>query len=261
MTQKWYQKTSVQAALVSGGFLLIATLIGGMFGLFKPSPPNIDERFSAAEDQLLGAIPETPYHRSTIDQTKQDSIRSLIRTVEKLYEEGATVSSAETFYRMGNYYFSVGDYKRAIELYKRALQLRPDWEKPRIALGLTYQSIGKWKEALAAYQAAGPLESRVEDSIVRLRDRMNRAMVLLNIGGTYMSREDYKNAALYCEKSIALHPTSSAYRTAALAYEKLGDNKKEYVSLTRFIELQETYGGESEETRAARRRLKVLEKK
>lgn len=58
MSQKWYKKTGVQTALVTGLFLLLSTIIAGIFGVFqKKDNFTFNGKSRPLDERMLQSLP------------------------------------------------------------------------------------------------------------------------------------------------------------------------------------------------------------
>jgi tetratricopeptide (TPR) repeat protein len=216
---------------------------------------SMQQKLDSLEKKLLEKVPEEIYPLKQLAPTELDEVGTIARSIEELFDEGAVISNAETYYRLGNYQFTIANYERAISLYRQAIQIHPVGQKPYLALGLAYEELGNWSEAMDAYRSADRLNP----------SPMDLASVLHNLAATYAAREDFQKAALSYERAIALaeqyhHPTPYLYKGAAALYERLNDRVQEHRSLKKFIELSEQLGiTNKSEMQVAKRRVEFLE--
>lgn len=194
----------------------------------------------------------------------QEQINQLSENERKLFDaldeqtqchDDIEVSAAETYYRTGNIFFVTQQYYRAIELYDKAISIRPDWPKPYLLKGMTFEQLGEWDKAREVYRLADRLAGP---------DVLAFASSLLNLAHCNFALGRFREAVLLCDRVMFLVPfdlspvyAQSATRLAASAYQQLGDVKKEAEYLARFVE---TVDKESTERVAAIRRLKEIEK-
>jgi tetratricopeptide (TPR) repeat protein len=132
--------------------VLPAALISGIFGLLNAS---LEQRPEGLEDRLKNSTPENPYKMTDLAPEREQDIRSTVEALEQLFEKGAAISQVETFYRMDNYYYATENYKKAIELYENATEIRPDWAKSHIAMGINFEALRDFNRAAESYKAAG----------------------------------------------------------------------------------------------------------
>jgi len=150
------------------------------------------------------------------------------------YHDDIEVSAAETYYRTGNVFFVTQQYHQAIELYDKAISSLPDWSKPYLLKGMTFEQLGEWDKAREVYRLADRLAGP---------DQLAFASSLLNLAHCNFALGKFRETALLCDRVMFLVPfelspvyTQSATRLAASAYQRLGDAKKEAEYLTRFTE-------------------------
>lgn len=156
--------------------------------------------------------------------------------------------------RTGNVFFVTQRYRQAIELYDKAISIRPDWPKPYLLKGMTFEQLGEWDKAREVYRLADRLAE--PDNILAF------ASSLLNLAHCNFALGKLRETVLLCDRVMFLVPfeispvyAQSATRLAASAYQQLGDVEKEAEYLTRFTEIVDKA---SAERAAALRRLKEL---
>lgn len=171
------------------------------------------------------------------------------------YHDDIENSAAETYYRTGNIFFVTQQYHRAIELYDKAISIRPDWPKPYLLKGMTFEQLGEWDKAREVYRLADWLAGP---------DILAFASSLLNLAHCNFALGKFRETVLLCDRVMSLVPfelspvyAQSATRLAASAYQQLGDVKKEAEYLARFTE---TVDKDSTERVAALWRLKEIER-
>ena len=244
MTQRWYNKASVQTALASGACLLLATVIGAVLMWFSPKDDHDHALLEHYENQVLSEIPSDLSEAVKLSEENLAGVGDAVRVLER--EVAADrLSDSETYYRLGNYRFARNEYLRAVDLYRRALEIRPQWSKPAYAMALSFEELGDWTKALAAYQSADAQQS----------DPRALSRTLHNLGAMLFELEEYERAALQSERAAALSDLPTPDYRAAEAYRKLGDAQNELRSLKNF--LSKSYK-ENAVTTAVRKRIEEL---
>lgn len=220
-------------------------------------PENLTPILKSAR-RATGSILE-PDEEQLQEQIGQlsDNERKLFDALDEQsqYHDDIEVSAAETYYRTGNVFFVTQQYHQAIELYDKAISSFPDWPKPYLLKGMTFEQLGEWDKAREAYRLADRLAGP---------DQLAFASSLLNLAHCNFALGKLRETALLCDRVMFLVPfelspvyTQSATRLAASAYQQLGDAKKEAEYLTRFTE---TVDKDAVERAAALRRLKEIER-
>ena len=64
---------------------------------------------------------------------------------------GLNFQSEEAFVR-GRDQFDAGKYREAVASFKQAIAASPDWPIPHYALGVAYETLGQYTEAIESYQ-------------------------------------------------------------------------------------------------------------
>lgn len=122
------------------------------------------------------------------------------------------------------------NYPAAIEAFKKVLELEPDNGNAAVQLGQAYYRSGQFDaaiEALTVAQANGQ-----EDNAAKLLSQ-----VYLKKAQAASKAKDYKGAIDLCAKSNEYVESANAYKVAAGAAQKLGDNAATIQFYEKYIEL------------------------
>lgn len=250
MAQKWHQKASVQAAISGGVFVLLAAVITSLLNIPRAKDTDTPQRDMAeAETVLTESIPTDVEEFAKLSPFELEKIRIAVETAEELNKNGTSISQAETFYGMANYYYSTGDFQKAVELYKKSAALRPKWVKPYNGLGASFRQMGNFEGAASAYRTALTLSPSSD---------LTEATYLNNLAATYFAIGNLTKAAEHYEKALKLHPTATRYKHIAEIYRLIGDDEKEFDALTEYIRLGGETKNTSRELELMRERVKTL---
>ncbi|MCC7119738.1 MAG: tetratricopeptide repeat protein [Anaerolineales bacterium] len=105
----------------------------------------------------------------------------------------------EVWNKKGNIHFENGDYDKAIGAYNKAIELDRAFGWPYSNLALTYQTMGKFAEAILLYQKSASL----------LKDKTEQAASWNSLGNIYRHLNDYENAANAYQQADELDPQNS----------------------------------------------------
>jgi tetratricopeptide (TPR) repeat protein len=122
------------------------------------------------------------------------------------------------------------DYPTAIEAFKKVLELEPDNGNAAVQLGQAYYRSGQFDaaiEALTVAQANGQ-----EDNAAKLLSQ-----VYLKKAQAASKAKDYNGAIELCLKSNEYVESGNAYRVAASAAQKLGNNADTIKYYEKYLEL------------------------
>lgn len=123
------------------------------------------------------------------------------------------------FDAMGLNYFAMETFDKSEESYKEALKINPKYTDARHNLGVLYNHLGRYDDAIREFELA------LQDELYR-----NRANTLNALGWAYYKKGDYKNAEDAFKKTIK-HD-----RMYLIAYDNLG---KVYIDSKRYSEAVE----------------------
>lgn len=114
---------------------------------------------------------------------------------------------------------------------KEAIRLKPEYSDAYNYLGFVYFGDGKVDEAITYYHKA--LENELY---------MNPQDAHNNLGLAYLSREEYRKAALHLEEAVRLVPDfAAAYNNLGKAYEGLGQYDKARFSYEKAVQFNPRY--------------------
>jgi tetratricopeptide (TPR) repeat protein len=128
--------------------------------------------------------------------------------------------------------YDAGRYDEAAASFKRLTELRPKDAKAFYELGVTYETAGHHREAVAAYRQA-----------VALADRMEiKAMSYYNMGNIFAADKQPKDAVEAYKQVIALVPDQAvAHYNIGLAYAAAGQMNDAVESFKQAIKLKSDY--------------------
>jgi tetratricopeptide (TPR) repeat protein len=127
--------------------------------------------------------------RAAVKSKDSEAIRSLPTPPAGL--------SAEQHFSLGTLFASVGSFTQAIPEFKEALQANPANDVAAYNLALSFQQLGKYKEAIDVIQAA--LQQKPDPSLYNLRASLEE------------STGDYVQAARDFRRAVELNPESEEY--------------------------------------------------
>lgn len=144
---------------------------------------------------------------------------------DKLVTGGATRGQCETYEQLiecagGQAGQNPPNTKEAIEFLTQAGALKPDLFLPQYMLGQIYESLGKYKEAAAAYKLATTLKA----------DELNNESVMsafYNLGNVYAMMNDHPQAiATYQQVISKLPDVHTPHYNVGLSLATLGKHKE-----------------------------------
>jgi len=145
----------------------------------------------------------------------------------------------EAYNNLGVQYQKLQQWNEAIRAYRRATELRPNSAKAHLNLAIAFMEQGQMHEALDSLEAARKAEP-------------GSANVHLLLGQIYLRKQDYLNAQEELETATRLSPQTSRQAFALLIeialHHKDGDRARQYLDVmkqyfpldTQILTLQET---------------------
>lgn len=127
------------------------------------------------------------------------------------------------YWGLGILYFAqTGAYDDAIAVFRRGLAANPEETHFYDGLGHAYARLGRFEEALEAYEEAARHDPDVH----------------LNIGTIQLNRGQYEQAAESIQHTLAHSPeTAWAHRILGFAYDRLGRHGEAVAAIERAVEL------------------------
>ncbi|PNX45683.1 MAG: hypothetical protein BV456_13275, partial [Thermoplasmata archaeon M8B2D] len=130
---------------------------------------------------------------------------------------------AESHYKMALYFQRRKKHKFAIEELKKAVQLNPLFTKAYNAMGVSYDNLGNYSQAVSCYRSALKLDSKLD-------------YVHNNLGYSYLLKNELDKAIAAFQKAIELNENNKRYRSnLGLAYVMKDQYDKAYAQF-RMIE-------------------------
>jgi len=130
---------------------------------------------------------------------------------------------AESHYKMALYFQRRKKHKFAIEELKKAAQLNPLFTKAYNAMGVSYDNLGNYSQAVSCYRSALKLDSKLD-------------YVHNNLGYSYLLKNELDMAIAAFQKAIELNENNKRYRSnLGLAYVMKDQYDKAYAQF-RMIE-------------------------
>lgn len=150
---------------------------------------------------------------------------------EKFFQRAITLDpqNGAIYYNLGNVYYNEGRFNEAIKLYQQALKFNVDQVDTNYMIGMSFNQLEAFKEALPFLMTAAELDDR-KDSEVQFQyglvlchlemfeaavTQLNHVLTLdeahtdalYNLGlATYMQTEDPQQALQYFECAVAINP-------------------------------------------------------
>jgi Tfp pilus assembly protein PilF len=151
----------------------------------------------------------------------QDALEALLEAA-KLDPDSASIQNA-----LGLTYQSLKEYDQAILHYKRALQLKPNSPEIQNNLGTVYALLRQWDMAIVYFQKAA------DDVLYRTRH-----FAFLNLGAAYHRKGEYRKAIESYKRALEFFPGySTAYDHMGLSYEALEEWDRAMGAYQRSIEI------------------------
>jgi tetratricopeptide (TPR) repeat protein len=111
---------------------------------------------------------------------------------------------------LGVAYNSIGRYQEAVESYKQTIRIKPDYADAHYNLGVAYDKLGRGKDEIEAYKQA-------------IRIKPDYAKAHYNLGVSYEGLGRYQDAIDAYKQTIRIKPDyAEAYLNLGVTYYKLG---------------------------------------
>jgi tetratricopeptide (TPR) repeat protein len=121
------------------------------------------------------------------------------------------------------------DYGSGVSIWRSALSVVPNNPGAYKGLGLAYDKLGQYEEAIRAYKEA-------------IRIKPGFAEARFNLGVTYSKLGRYEEAARCCEEAIKIKPDyDKAYNNLGFFYGKLGRDAEEIEAYKQSIKISPEY--------------------
>jgi len=162
---------------------------------------------------------------------------------------------------LGQIYRATGHYEQAVEAYQTALRIDPVNTQAFRGVGATYQQMDRRQDAEATYTQAVRLSpgdwfavndlaafyyhtGQLEKAVTQFRRAAEIApdnyKTWSNLGGAYYALGRYADARQMLEKSIALHPSDSAYSNLASVLQDSGQYREAAAILEKALAVKGT---------------------
>ena len=123
---------------------------------------------------------------------------------------------AESHYKMTLYFQSRKKHKLAIEELKKAVQLNPLFTKAYNAIGVSYDNLGRYRQAIGCYQSALKFDPKLD-------------YVYNRLGYSCLLKNELDEAVAAFQKAIELNDNNKCYRNnLGLAYVMKDQYDKAY---------------------------------
>lgn len=129
---------------------------------------------------------------------------------------------------MGSCYYFNGEYDRAIELLRKVLELDPNFPSAHRFLTAVYEQMGRFEEAILAFEKARILAARSADEVAVQAEELRKAYRDSGAAGYWKKRLDQITKK-------AVRGYVSPYNTAQI-YASLGDNEGAFRCFDRALE-------------------------
>ena len=130
---------------------------------------------------------------------------------------------------LGVAYDKLGRYQEAIESYKQAIRIEPDYADAHNNLGITYGKLGRWQDAIESYKQA-------------IRIEPDYAEAHYNLGFAYDELGLYQDAIESYKQAIRIKPDlAEAHYNLGVAYGKLGRYQDALESYKQAIRIEPDY--------------------
>jgi tetratricopeptide (TPR) repeat protein len=207
-------------------------------GFEERLPPEERKARIDLRERLLAELPETEETaaaRAELHYTlgglchwdrKYEKALAHFRVAHDLAERlGNTQLRAWSLNGLGNVYDDLGRYEEAIAAYQRAIELDPEVAYLHNNLGNVYRAQGRHEEAIAAYQQAIDLDPEF-------------AYPHNNLGNVYADLGRYEEAIAAYQRAIALDPEDAVYHyNLGIAYQHAGRYEEAIAAYQRAIDL------------------------
>lgn len=196
-----------------GKFYLDLGVLNLISVLFAPEQMN-EARIADAEKNLRYALKYDNINHQTIwrslgyisiAQGKEEQAIKTWRNAEGVAEE---------FVLRGEYAQKSGQYQEALKWYQWSAKIKPEWADPWYFIGLTYEDISEWQDALNAY-------AQINNDVIFTS--IGRSSPYYRQGLIYQRREEprqLESAMTAYEKAIEINNFSNNLEAANCHYER-----------------------------------------
>lgn len=99
--------------------------------------------------------------------------------------------------------------------YRKAVELDPDWSWGHIRLGLTYNDMGQYENAILEWQTLAELDHETPGE---------HAVCFVLMANTYLEMDEYQKAVEASQEALRINPDSaSAHYNLGRAYLEMGN--------------------------------------
>ncbi len=248
MSQKWYNKTTVQAATVSGIFLVTSAIITELFSL-KNKSPEVEHKVP----QVVLSVPkkekdttiDSPKYSSNIKVEKKltQAIKYLhVKEASKAKNIGSVINkkiekaeklSSEELYNEGNKYLIKGDHSKAKICYELSKGQDETLLKTHYAIIHVLELEENWEKSEKMYNST--------ISCFKQSERYNY-LFFEDIATLYREGNNFQMAIKYYSECCKKDATKSfIYYNMAYCFGKLGDSNSQIQALEKCIETSLLY--------------------
>jgi tetratricopeptide (TPR) repeat protein len=147
-------------------------------------------------------VHRNPYQKGTANEINHENVNTFLSSIRKVDGD------AEAKYRMARYFQKKNRHKVAIEEFKEVVLMDPFFVKAYNALGVSYDQIGDYKNAIHFYELALKIDPNLD-------------YVHNNLGLAYLHSGRYDSAVASFEKAIALNAQKKRFHNnLGYAYAK-----------------------------------------
>ena len=173
-----------------------------------------------------------------------------IDKAEKFFQKALTIDpkNGAVYYNLANVYYNEGRYKEAVKLYQQALQYKVDEIDTNYMIGMTFNQLEAFTEALPFLMTAAEKDNRKDvevqfqyglvlchlemyeqavsqlQYVVSLDDKHTDALYNLGLA-TYMLTEDTECAIEYFERAVAINPEHLMSQHAIKKFKSIAEEE------------------------------------
>lgn len=204
---------------------------------------NIKEKLNNPSEVLhtLNNIGSLFYFQQNHPKAKEYYTKSL----EKAKQISDSVLMGAAYNNLGLVYTDEGNYPEAISYLDKALKVREILEDEN-GQAVSFNNLGRVFEKQNSFEKALRFYKKASILYVKTNDYPNYANCTFNIGSLFLNKGDFKEAVKYLEKSLEISKELDSklqlrdiYNRLGIVYHKLGKHNDSYLSIMKYIELNE----------------------